>query len=513
MTERTKVEVLLVEDNAAHVELIRRALTDAEQRFSLQTADTLRSAYELLDGFVPALAIIDMNLPDGCGLELLDTESLRSAVPVIIMTSFGKEQDAVAAIKTGAIDYIVKSDVTFLDMGHIVERSLREWQNILKRKATEEALHLSEQKFRALSREFQAILQGISETLFLVDREMRVIWHNSGEADDLSADAHFNNADTARTCFSLLCNASHPCRQCPVPICFETGKNASAIIETSPERTLDVKAFPLMNEEGEVDRAIVLAGDITEKQRFHAEAIRAGQLASIGELAAGVAHEINNPLNGMINYAQLITDSEDASEAVQQLSGGIIEEGRRIAHIVRNLLSFAREPMGGKQQVGVREIVDASMALTDSQLSRNGICVKLEIDDTLPPIYVNKRQIQQVILNLLSNSRYALNERYPGDDPRKRIEIVAKPVVHEDQDWVRMTVTDYGTGIPEHALNKIMNPFFSTKPRDKGTGLGMSISYGIMKNQDGRMSVDSHFGEYTRVTLDLPVTRPEDVSS
>ncbi|GBE01774.1 blue-light-activated protein [bacterium BMS3Bbin06] len=247
--------------------------------------------------------------------------------------------------------------------------------------------------------------------------------------------------------------------------------------------------------------------DITEMRVLEKEAIKSGQLASIGELAAGVAHEINNPINGIINYAQILLDETDSTSFQYDVSERILREGDRIAKIVKGLLFFARYRKGERVLARVDALVSEALQLYGAQLRKDGIFIKVYIDELLPEVVVNPQQIEQVFLNLLSNARYALNEKYPSNHKDKTIEISASEMQINDRLYLGVVFFDRGTGIPDDIKNRIPEPFVTTKPAGIGTGLGLSISHGIIKDHGGEILIDSELGVYTKITIILPVTK------
>jgi C4-dicarboxylate-specific signal transduction histidine kinase len=244
--------------------------------------------------------------------------------------------------------------------------------------------------------------------------------------------------------------------------------------------------------------------NITEKKLMQAETARAGQLASIGELAAGVAHEINNPINGIINCAQLLIDEKDEFSEQTEISMRIKKAGSRIAMIVRNLLSFARDHDEEPALFQVQSVLSDSLDLTETQLRKDGIDLSVNIPDELPKIRLYSHKIQQVFLNIISNARYALNQKYPHAHEDKTLKITGKVVKINDNKYVRVIFHDHGTGIPSDILDRICDPFFTSKPPAMGTGLGLSISHAIIKDHDGRLYFDSVEGEYSKIIIDLP---------
>jgi signal transduction histidine kinase len=262
---------------------------------------------------------------------------------------------------------------------------------------------------------------------------------------------------------------------------------------------------PVKEMDGKINKIMLIARELTRDEMRKVDSIRTAKLAAIGELAAGVAHEVNNPITGIINFAQILLDKYDFDPAGIDIVQKIMKEGDRIASITHNLISFARADSGERESVNPVEIINASLALVQHQLQRDGITVVTEFPNKKPVIVADFRQLQQVLLNLISNSRYALNARYPGFDSRKIIEIsCCLKKQNGDRPVYRITVKDYGTGLPQSILERLFEPFFTTKPPGEGTGLGLSISYGIIKDHGGDLHVNSILEKYTEMIIELP---------
>lgn len=262
--------------------------------------------------------------------------------------------------------------------------------------------------------------------------------------------------------------------------------------------------LPVKELDGTVDKIMLLARELTMDEIQKVDSLRTAKLAAIGELAAGVAHEVNNPITGIINFAQILLDNYELDPVGTNIIQKIIDEGDRIASITHNLLSFARVDNYEQEPVNPIEIVKESLTLVQHQLKMDGIMVVTEFPKKDFLIIANFNQLQQVVLNLISNSRYALNARYPSADPNKIIEISCLPKLDEDNPVYRITVKDYGTGLPQSLLERIFEPFFTTKPPGEGTGLGLSISYGIIKDHGGTLHVNSILDNYTEMIIELP---------
>ena len=263
--------------------------------------------------------------------------------------------------------------------------------------------------------------------------------------------------------------------------------------------------LPVKSANGEVDTILLTARELTRDEIRKADYLRNGKLSALGELAAGVAHEINNPITGIINFAQILLDHYNFDSAGIEMVQKIMKEGERIASITRNLISFAREDTSLREPVNPAEIVYSSLALVNHQLKKDGIRLVTHFPSENTLIVADFRKLQQVLLNLISNSRYALNSRYPGFDDRKILEFSCS-YTNNDEDCLvcRIIVKDYGTGLPQSILEHIFEPFFSSKPPGEGTGLGLSISYGIVKEHGGNLSVNSIMAEFTEMIIELP---------
>jgi PAS domain S-box-containing protein len=373
----------------------------------------------------------------------------------------------------------------------------KENKTTAERKAAEAALRESEEQL-------SGILNSFTDLIIVVDRDLNITWSNH------VAEKFFGTDPVGKKCYAVFHSHSTPCATCDIEKCFADGQGVENEVEyIGPNGgrlylwyTAGVAA---RSEDGVPTTVIVVYRDITEKKLLQAETARTGQLASIGELAAGVAHEINNPINGIINCAQLLIDEnpEDSSQA--EISARIIKAGSRIAMIIRNLLSFARDHKDEPDLTHIKSILSDSLDLTETQIRKDGIDFTINIPVDIPKVKVRCHQIQQVFLNIISNARYALNKKFTAPNNNKIFAINAEVVNINGGKFVRINFYDNGTGIPAEILDRICDPFFSTKPIGEGTGLGLSISQSIIKDHGGGLNFDSLDGDYTHIIVDLPV--------
>ena len=275
---------------------------------------------------------------------------------------------------------------------------------------------------------------------------------------------------------------------------------------------VNVNMTVIRDADGQPLRTMATIEDITDRKRLEEERIeleaqlrQQQKLEAIGTLASGVAHEINNPIAGIMNYAQLIADKVESASQTAEYAKEIVHETERVATIVRNLLQFARQEKQAHSPARIQDIVEQTLSLLRAVLRRDQITLTVDVPEGLPSVKCRSQQIQQVLMNLLTNARDALNAKYPGYHEAKTLAVRAAPIEREGRPWLRLTVADQGTGIPPEIQDRIFDPFFTTKPRDKGTGLGLSISHGIVKDHHGALHFETAPGTGTRFHLDLLV--------
>ncbi|HEX6043202.1 MAG TPA: ATP-binding protein [Pyrinomonadaceae bacterium] len=248
-----------------------------------------------------------------------------------------------------------------------------------------------------------------------------------------------------------------------------------------------------------------------EKQEMQRQLYESAKLASLGELSAGVAHEINNPLNGVINFAQLLKDEPvERTRFERQMIDGIIDEGLRIAEIVRGLLTFARHDENEPRQICLAEMINTSIALFSRQFAKHGVRVEIDIVPDLPPVHGDVSRLRQVIVNMISNAHYALKAKSIAPNKEKVFRIQARSLEkfaggRSQGAVVCLEFYDNGTGINRKDIPRVFDPFFTTRRDSGGTGLGLSISFGIVRDHGGTITVSSEEGRYTRFQIELPI--------
>ncbi len=246
-----------------------------------------------------------------------------------------------------------------------------------------------------------------------------------------------------------------------------------------------------------------------ELRRAQAETVRGEKLASVGLLASGVAHELNNPLTGILTFSHLVRQKmPDKSQDAEDLDL-VIRETKRCAAIIKRLLDFAREKQPEKKFTDLNKVIEDTVRLVERPAHLRDIEITSDLDPTLPPIWIDADLIKQVIMNMLVNAQHAVEEKgsitiRTGRSPHPRAPTQgAEPVP-----MVVISIIDTGCGIPEKNLRRIFDPFFTSKEVGKGTGLGLSVSHGIVEAHGGLIEVESKVGEGSTFRVFLPLTPP-----
>ena len=259
-------------------------------------------------------------------------------------------------------------------------------------------------------------------------------------------------------------------------------EGAAAPVEVrSGERTLLVTAIPA----GEPGATVLLFEDQTEKRRLQDQLLQSEKMSAIGQLIAGVAHDLNNPLASVVGFSDLLGEAADVPPRLAEPLAVIRQEAERASAIVRNLLSFARRQEGERQLQSIRPILESTHQLLKNQLLAARIELTLTFEPGLPEVEVHANQIKQVFVNIINNAAQAIaSTRHKEGGGRIEIATRCEP------DGLSVHVSDNGTGIPEAVAQRVFEPFFSTKSEGEGTGLGLSICLGIVKEHGGNISVD-----------------------
>ena len=266
--------------------------------------------------------------------------------------------------------------------------------------------------------------------------------------------------------------------------------------DVSAASTLNVAIAPLVSRDGERIGRLIIFDDVTERAELENRLVQADKLSSIGLLAAGVAHEVNTPLAVISTYAQMLAKQVQGDEGKSKLLEKIAKQTFRASEIVNSLLNFSRTSSSDYVELDLNKILSETLSLVAPQLATGQIKVAQILDPNLGPVKGNPGKMQQVFLNLILNARDAMES---GG-------VLEVRTIAEDTQAV-VEIADNGSGISPELLNRIYDPFFTTKPPKKGTGLGLAVTYGIVKEHGGSIDVQSKPGEGARFQLEFPLAR------
>src|SRR5262245_22200694 len=277
------------------------------------------------------------------------------------------------------------------------------------------------------------------------------------------------------------------------------------------ERVVLEVSARLIQDGGKARSIHCIARNLTERRRLEEQLIHAEKLSSIGQLVAGVAHELNNPLTSISGYTQLLLRDEGLNDDMRDDLKHINTQAERAARIVQNLLVFAREHKPERRMVNLNEEFRKTLSLRAYQMRVDNITVVTEFDQNLPQTVAHPFPLQQVILNLLNNAHQAITERGGPGKMTLRTFVSNSPTTDgaTTRPMVTLSVNDTGVGIPARDLNRIFDPFYTTKPVGQGTGLGLSICFGIVQEHGGRIWAESEVGVGTTVSVDLPLLQEQ----
>src|SRR5690348_2940756 len=260
--------------------------------------------------------------------------------------------------------------------------------------------------------------------------------------------------------------------------------------------TLNVSITPLVSKSGERIGRLLLFDDVTQRERMEEQMTQTEKLTSLGLLAAGVAHEVNTPLAVISNYIQMLAKQMPEDDPRHNIIDKIVKQTFRASEIVNNLLNFSRTGAAELADIDVNRVVEETLSLVAHPLKTSQIHIVKQLGESLPPVRGSANKLQQVFLNLFLNARDAM----PGGGM-----LEVRTAAHNGS--VEIEVADTGAGIPREDIHRIFDPFFTTKSNGRGTGLGLSVSYGIIKEHAGKIDVRSTPGKGTSFHVEFPAAR------
>jgi PAS domain S-box-containing protein len=344
----------------------------------------------------------------------------------------------------------------------------------------------------------RALFDSSPASIYIVDPNYRLIAINMTRSDLVGRPPQ---EMVGEDCFSAIYGREDPCPGCQVAETFQSAQKTRRIehrvYDEADRVEIEISTFPIWDNQHETVQVFLYEEDVTERQQLQASLAQSEKLAAVGQLAAGVAHEINNPLTAIQANAQLLQRDMSASENGQlEMVESIIEASARATQAVRDLLDFARSERYQVAPTDLNETIQRTLALMGPELGSRSISLRFDPALDLPMINASQDHLQGVWLNLLINAIDAI------DDGPGKITVKSSQV----NDLIKVSVTDSGQGIPKDQISRIFEPFYTTKEPGRGTGLGLSVCHQIVTRHGGQIRVISQPGEGTTFTVILPIS-------
>ncbi len=500
---RATRNILIVEDERVVARDLQRSLADLGYDVPA-TAATAEQALALATQHCPDLVLMDIRIKgDRDGIETAELLRGRFDVPIVYLTAYADDETLERAKKTQPLGYLLKP---------VKPNELRSTVEIALHK------HQLDKRLRERERWFSTTLSSIDDAVITVDADGRVSFMNP-KAEQLTGVKEPDALGRPAREIVLLRQVAE-CRS-PLDEALEQRRSisideATLVNSAIPNRIVSDSAAPVVDR-GTMLGAVMVFRDVTDKKTIQLQLALADRLASLGTMAAGVAHEVNNPLAIILTNATYVRDeltraleaggpSGDArrlSEALQAQTE-IESAARRIAHIVADLKRFVRPPSGEPGRADVRRAIEWAVRSTEHQLRFRARVVTRLVD--VPKVAMEETSLSQILVNLLINASHAIT---PGLAHQHEV-TVATALFGDGR--VAIEVRDTGSGMSPEVIRRIFEPFFTTKPVGLGTGLGLSICHGLVSASGGEIQVDSHVGQGTLFRVLLPTAEAERAS-
>ena len=505
--EGRKIALLLVEDDEIDRFAFERFLKREGLAYDCSIVGSVREADDILGNGDFDVVVSDYNLGDGTALDIFGREKDAA---IVVITGAGNEEIAVQAMKSGAHDYLIKDlEGNYLKTLPVtIDRAIRQKQAELELERYRNHLEtLVEERSGALresEKRLTALITRLPQGVCMLDGDRRIVMTNPASRQYLSVLAGRREGDVLERLGTLALDE--------VLTGTPAGLKHDVTVAGPPARVFEADGRP-MGGGRPSDGWVLTLEDVTREREAQDRMQQQDRLAAVGQLAAGISHDFNNLLSVVTGLSQLMARRKDVPEWVREDATSISTQGQRAAQLIRQILDFSRQTEADRRPMDLVPFVKESVKLLRRTLPET-VRMVTAFDVQGCMVEGNVTQLQQVLTNLSLNARDAMQEggtleiglalfrlregeRPPGPDMAPG-------------DWAVWTVSDTGCGMTPEVLSHIHEPFFTTKERGEGTGLGLAQVYGIVKQHGGEIDVSSAEGQGTRFAVYLPVIRAEE---
>lgn len=485
-------DILLVEDDASHVKLVEEAFRRSGSRLRVTVTDSIAEARSRIAADTWDLVLADYLLDDGYGSELIPDDPESASYGLVVLTSHGDEHVAVRALTSGAVDYVVKSPDTFMALPRVCERAIQNRNLLRERQIAERALRRSEQHLRLAQLASGAAAWEFDLATGLATwscEAAELIGLPAGEQDsgfeEYTRRVHSDDRRAVLAAWKSMIEM--PAGLEPVRV-----EHRITLLDGSTRwvelcgRAIDAHDGPPFQLAGMLTNITARKAADEELNRKEQELAHVGRLATLGELVAGIAHELNQPLTVISNYAAAVSQSLDESDLdvarLREWNSDITLAADLAGGIIRRIRGLVDRRTGNRTRVNIFDLIDSTRAilLSEQRSRRVNLIVRGQTDD--PVVEVDAIQIQQVLINLLRNAYQAVASK--GDaDRRVRIEVESR------DESLRIAISDSGPGLQVEPPERVFESFYTT--REDGLGMGLAISRSIVQAHGGRLRVES----------------------
>lgn len=490
------IRILMAEPEANFVEMIQDSLQVLSDPYQIETVSSGEECLKKLQEGHFDLLLLDQFLSDGGGLEWLRRfNALGIVIPTIFVTAQGDSKVALDAMKEGVFDYINRSPECAKTFPFVVNRALKGFHLMLEKVRLQKEL-IETKNF------LESIVEKAGDAISVVDIEGRVLYWNEG-AERIYG--YQKEEILGQKVSEFLYPKDRKLREEEEELMKELmarvlqGEvipNVEARRQTKDGREIitNMTLSPIRDAEGRIIGMTRICKDVTQMKRAEERLLLTERLTSLGELTAGVAHELRNPLAGIKINTQILLRKKDLSETERRLLESIEEGIEKIQKIVEEMLHFAKPKRAEFREAQINSVVEDSLNIFQTKLKKANISLEFFRGENLPNIWIDTYQIQQVLINLMLN---AIQSMEKGGRLTIR--------TFKEGEKVAVEVRDTGVGISPSHLKRIFDPFFTTK--SEGTGLGLSITLKIIETHGGTIDVKSEEGVGTTFTIYLPLRK------
>jgi PAS domain S-box-containing protein len=471
--------VLIVDDDAEHAEMVSEFLKISGM-FVLDWAGNVNSLWNCLEAKAYDIILLDYRMPDGNGLDaLVEINNRHYQVPVIMVTGQGNERVAVRAMQLGAVDYLIKGSNHLITLPALIQKAVRGHQ-----------LQLSVQRSLEQIRYQALLLNNVRDAVVVWDVDGKITYWNPAAEQLFGWDASERLGSQVDDCYlkaftpELMPPAGDGAGAQEIERQFHTKYGEMIWVSSRVAALRDFASGGRLTGYMDVARDITLRKNMeAQMQAAQARLNQSARLAAVGELAAGLAHHINNPLTAIIAEAQLLLQDLAEGHPDREAVKVIENSGWRVQKAVQRLLDFSRPVPGTPESVAINQTIEDALALVGDPIRSIGIALQVVLADRLPNVHGNARQFADVWVNLLLLARDAASHNPPHTI---RIGSYASPT-----GYVTVEVYDDGIPIPPEELKGIFEPNFLRPAGGRGTGIEFSICHEIISQYDGQFTVES----------------------